>query len=183
MGAPVSDPDVPAAKSLYLAGPMRGYDLFNFPAFEDAERRLSRYFEVFSPPRHDLDSGFDPSLSLEAQAFDLAAAMEWDLHAIRLADIVVLLPGWEKSSGVYLEMHYARFCGRTIYTYKAIGDGELYELHQLGDRHDQPVRRREPLRNAIGGNAGKALERQLQARCASSTPRAARRGRSRNGST
>ena len=42
-------------KHIYIAGPMRGYPEFNFPAFYAAEERLrARGHAVFNPARRDV---------------------------------------------------------------------------------------------------------------------------------
>jgi Domain of unknown function (DUF4406) len=102
---------------VYLAGPMRGYDEFNFPAFRAAARALrAKGYEVFNPAESDENSGFDTSglsgtdTELEHAAFDLRSAIVTDLTWVgRHAEGVVTLDGWEKSSGANLEVGLARF--------------------------------------------------------------------------
>jgi hypothetical protein len=90
---------------------MRGYDRFNFPAFDKCAVTLRSWgWEVRSPAEHDRQGGFDESLN-SLEGFDLQAAMRWDLDAVLWASIVVLLPGWEASSGVAIELTVARAVG------------------------------------------------------------------------
>lgn len=101
----------------YVAGPMRGYDQFNFPAFDHCAKVLrSRGWEVRSPAEHDRDGGFDETRN-SLDGFDLRAAMRWDLESVCWADAVVLLPGWEKSSGVAIELTAARAIGNQLLTF------------------------------------------------------------------
>lgn len=98
---------------IYLAGPMRGYPRHNFPAFLAAAAHLREAgYEVVSPAEHDLDLGFDPELSVEEQGFDLAAAFTWDIQQVLACEAIVLLPGYENSTGAMIELNVARMCGK-----------------------------------------------------------------------
>lgn len=106
---------------VYLAGPMRGYERYNFPAFEEAAKELRDVpIEVLSPAEHDLERGFDPDLSLEENNFSMEASMEWDLAAVLESDAVVVLPGWQKSTGVGHEVAVARATGRPVLEYPSL---------------------------------------------------------------
>lgn len=109
---------------VYLAGPMRGHKLHNFPAFMRAAMDLrSRGFYVFNPADCDIAEGFDPSKAIDhpdnAEAFDLAEAFEWDFNCIKNSEAVVLLPGWENSKGVQAELVLAMALEKRVYEYKA----------------------------------------------------------------
>ncbi|HZU73574.1 MAG TPA: DUF1937 family protein [Acidimicrobiales bacterium] len=94
--------------AVYLAGPMRGYVNFNFPAFDEAAAYLRELgIEVISPAEHDREQGFDETQN-SLEGFDLKAALLWDLEQIAEASAVVVLPGWESSQGVDLELHFAQ---------------------------------------------------------------------------
>lgn len=104
----------------YLAGPMRGYPLFNFPAFLMAARVLTaRGFEIVSPAEKDLEAGFDPSRPVEGQNFDIGAAFRWDFEAVVKARGIILLPGWENSTGAKAERLVA-----------ALSELEVYQLDE-----------------------------------------------------
>lgn len=100
---------------VYLAGPMRGYPQFNFPAFHEGTKRLKAVgYEVFSPAQSDLDNGFDPANmtgtheDLDQAGFNLRDALTADLSWIcQNADAVVVLQGWEESKGAQAEVHTA----------------------------------------------------------------------------
>ena len=91
-------------KRIYLAGPMSGLDQFNFPAFERAAAalRADGHF-VFSPAENDyLLFGSDFLENPERASY--AKCLEDDLRWIcRYAEVIALLPGWEKSAGVKVE--------------------------------------------------------------------------------
>jgi hypothetical protein len=100
----------------YLAGPMRGYPLYNFPAFLMATRILtSRGFQIMSPAEKDIEAGLDPSRGLEEQGFDMGAAFQWDVRAVADTVGTILMPGWEKSTGAKLERAIAKMCQKEIY--------------------------------------------------------------------
>jgi|SRR5579859_4839098 len=92
-------------RAIYIAGPMRGYPLFNFPAFDEATADLrAEGWRVFSPAEHDRQCGFDPARSLEAQPdFHVTEAFRWDVESILNADAVYFLDGWEASQGANTE--------------------------------------------------------------------------------
>lgn len=102
---------------VYLAGPMRGYPQFNFPAFTDAVWRLREAgYEVISPAEHDLEQGFFPFAmtgdeDLSELGFDLRVAFGWDLMQVTKADAICVLPGWEKSKGARAEVAAAAAIG------------------------------------------------------------------------
>ena len=79
-----------------------------FPAFHEAAKDLrGRGFVVLNPAEHDEEQGFDSSRDT-VETFDIANAMHWDISAILRSDAMVLLPGWETSKGVGIELTVAR---------------------------------------------------------------------------
>jgi hypothetical protein len=107
---------------VYLAGPMRGYPDFNFPAFFEATKDLeARGYEVLSPAAHDVEIGLDyTNPDLVGQGFDLEKSMEWDLGSVLVSDAVVVLPGWRASTGVGHEVAVARVTGRPVLEYPSL---------------------------------------------------------------
>lgn len=94
---------------LYIAGPMRGIPDFNFPAFDAARDRLNAAGHRGISPA---DS--DRSLLKDrpgAAAADLTPeeCMQRDIELISMVDGIVLLEGWEYSSGAITEIAFARF--------------------------------------------------------------------------
>lgn len=100
---------------IYLAGPMRGYPEFNFPAFMKAAEDLRMLgHEVFNPAerdnmRHGTDISKGNHNGCEEQAardhgFSLREALAIDLEFIcKEAEGIVLLPGWGNSKGACAE--------------------------------------------------------------------------------
>ena len=102
---------------IYLAGPMRNFPLFNFPAFDKAAAELREQgHDVFSPADHERDNGFDESKPLEENSYTLRDAMLADLtYIITQAQAVVVLPDWESSRGAVAEVHTAFCIGVPVY--------------------------------------------------------------------
>jgi hypothetical protein len=107
---------------IYLFGPMRGYEDFNFAAFKAAQEKLeSLGHEVFSPAERDLKAGFDPrgrgtDAELAKKAFDLREALAEDLEWICLrAQALVGLEGWPASAGSLAEVHTAKALGIPVF--------------------------------------------------------------------
>lgn len=88
---------------LYLAGPMRGYENLNFPAFHAAAEKLREQgHSVFCPAENDIGE-------------DLRRAFAMDTQWICLcADGIALLPGWEESKGATAEHALATALGLKV---------------------------------------------------------------------
>ena len=105
-------------KKYYIAGPMRGYPEFNFPAFYAAADYLrARGHFAFNPAERDAATGFDPTgfrgdtSELEDVKFDLRAALAADCEFLcKEATHVYMLPGWANSKGANAE----RFLGLAL---------------------------------------------------------------------
>lgn len=96
---------------VYLAGPMTGLPLFNFPAFDEAEARLRALgYDVINPAQLDRDVGFDPATTVVSKEF-LRDALRRDLSALCDADAIAMLPGWERSGGARVEWTLATHLG------------------------------------------------------------------------
>lgn len=124
---------------IYVAGPMRGYPEFNFPAFKDATTWLrSKGHEVFNPAEsdnehHGTDIGAgnatgDEALAAAQHGFSLREALGRDSHYItQEADAIYMLVGWEKSTGAQAEWALARAMGLLIFYQGGIEDYEFKE--------------------------------------------------------
>ncbi len=98
----------------YIAGPMRGYDQFNFPAFDAAEKdAVSKGLSVISPAQMDRANGIDPinnpgsAASAETESLNEIIARDCEtLVALstEAQDGMILLPGWEDSTGARAEV-------------------------------------------------------------------------------
>lgn len=103
-------------KKVYLAGQMSGVPFFNFPAFKEAAKKLrDRGYIVFSPAEKDIERAGEFQLNCpNGSAEELVACnvpqityrecMKLDLNYIMdQAEVIALLPGWEKSPGACVE--------------------------------------------------------------------------------
>lgn len=115
--------DLLAGKRIFLSGPMRGRPEFNFDSFATARIHLRSFgLDVFCPAEQELADGFNPNFldghmdELREHGFDLAEALARNIEQILKRDIVVVLPGWESSTGTRTEMSVAFKHGKKVYT-------------------------------------------------------------------
>jgi hypothetical protein len=124
-------------KRVYIAGPMRGYPNFNFPAFDAAAKRgRDLGYVVISPAELDRGQGFseqgqDGKVNdqghNETVTLDFMKGAAWrDFKAIvgdrpdqfrptnAGCDAVAMLAGWEKSRGARAEKAIAEWVGLDI---------------------------------------------------------------------
>lgn len=94
--------------SVYLSGPMTGLPEYNYPAFNAAARRLrSMGYFVFNPAE-----SFDGDTSRPREDY-----MRKDIEMLLQADMVALLPGWERSKGVAVELAVATSLGLLLHPF------------------------------------------------------------------
>lgn len=111
----------------YLAGPMRGYPLWNFPAFDHAAAWLRRGgWQIVNPAELDRATGFSEHTTELPDGF-IHEAMRRDIEALLNVEAIVLLPGWRDSVGAQMEVGIAEALGLAIYE---ISVSEPYTLTQ-----------------------------------------------------
>ena len=157
-------------KRVYLGGPMRGYPMFNFPAFHAVALDLRmRGAIVYDPAEEDEAEGFNPA---QDDPDDMRVYMMRDLPALLCSELMVLLPGWEHSRGCSMETWVAAGCGIPMRTYSGwmpvSGDSWLLarravscimEARQAGAaRHPGESGRTEDWINHYAAAAGHAAE-------------------------
>lgn len=92
-------------KIAYIAGPMTGLRDLNHPAFHAAAVFYrNQGLEVVNPAELCPDSSDSWN-----------ECMRKDIAAMMVCDSVIMLPGWEKSTGATLERHIAVKLGMTIH--------------------------------------------------------------------
>jgi hypothetical protein len=98
---------------LYIAGPMRGQPLMNFPRFNVTAMKFRKKGHiVFNPAEADVNAdGFNPETD---KPLELAHYMVRDLPEVCQADAVVVLPDWQHSQGACMEVMTAIALGKTI---------------------------------------------------------------------
>ena len=105
---------------VYIAGPMNGIPDFNFPAFHAAEDLLvGMGWDVVSPARDNEVNGYAEGSDATTATDTPQAHMEYmrrDILLILGVEGVVLLPGWERSSGANVELAVARAIGLDVFT-------------------------------------------------------------------
>ena len=105
------------AKKIYIAGPMSGYPLYNFPAFDAArDHLLGLDYTVYSPADHDRDRGHDPTQHPEGydwskfpESLDKNQTILLDVELVINCDCIYMLDGWEKSKGALAEKAVAEW--------------------------------------------------------------------------
>ena len=104
---------------VYIAGPMRGHDQYNFPAFDAvAEELRDEGCEVVNPADLDRAAGFDPSDLPDdwdwnelPDGVDSSEYADRDLDALATCDAIYMLPGWRQSTGATAEYAVAKWRG------------------------------------------------------------------------
>lgn len=128
-------------KRIYIAGPMRGIPLYNFPAFDNAAHMLSiceetSEFLAVSPADIDRGCGFDPNdlpedwdwNYMHSSVGTLEEVIERDFRALRTCHAIYLLKGWEESTGARAEAALAEWMGLEVF----------YEQHGLPVKGNPP---------------------------------------------
>lgn len=163
---------------LYLAGPMAGIHNFNRDAFDWVASKLrARGEEVVSPAEFD-DIEHEPSSDpWTVDARSRATYLERDFGFVLGVDGIVLLPGWETSTGANAELWVARVTGKLVYRWEddlvapdgtggLVYDPDSYPSDALLQTHMRSVTRTplqavwyaaavDQLRNAILGASGR----------------------------
>lgn len=110
-------------KKIYIAGPMRGYADWNFPAFDYAAEQLKEEdWHVLSPT--DIDRLYEgwgdvPPEGLDPGEEDFKRFIRRDLDILlefspENGDGVYMLKGWAYSKGAILEKALAEFLGLVV---------------------------------------------------------------------
>jgi hypothetical protein len=106
---------------VYIAGPMRHYPEFNFPAFDEAEHLLTVLgYHPISPASIDRDvDDFDPAgmtgFEPDWGNCELSTIIERDIAAVISCNSIYMLRGWERSNGATAEHAVAVWAGLNIY--------------------------------------------------------------------
>ncbi len=94
--------ELPKGTKLYLAGPMTGYEDYNYPVFHRVEEVLTEQgYQVINPAKF-----FNGDQTLPKKTY-----LKKDIQELVECDAVVLLPGWEFSTGARIESGVASLMG------------------------------------------------------------------------
>jgi hypothetical protein len=100
---------------IYIAGPMSGYEDWNFPAFFEAEEQLKELgHETLNPATNDganLETAIQNAISARDNGATWSSYMRRDLSNLVLSDSLCLLPNWQSSKGALLEVQVAEALG------------------------------------------------------------------------
>lgn len=112
-----------ARVKVYLCGPMSGKPDGNFPAFKAAARTLrARGLDVVSPielnEADGISAALDPGHPRRAEFL----ARDVRIVADDSIDALVMLRGWEHSTGAQLEATVARGLGKPLLSYPFLGE-------------------------------------------------------------
>lgn len=134
---------------LYIAGPMAGHYNFNYDSFNWVARRLrADGNEVINPAELD-EYQDDSTLPGEADKENWnvggkrrAAYLRRDFRHLIECDGLVLLPGWQNSTGANAELWVARTLALLVYRWDdslqrpdgQVGGGLVYERHARPSR-------------------------------------------------
>jgi len=106
-------------KKIYIAGPMTGYEDFNFTCFDFAEEGLSDLnWNPINPAEIDRAHGFWPDMVDDNHKFsniDMGLMLSRDILAISQCEAIFMLIGWEESKGANMEKTFAEIIGIDIY--------------------------------------------------------------------
>lgn len=109
--------------SYYLAGPMSGYEDYNFPYFAKAALRLREQgYSILSP--HEIDHGETPA---QRGSKPYAEYLKAGLRVLLACDGIILLPGWMKSRGATAELDLALKVEMSVWHY-SLNMSYPYEL-------------------------------------------------------
>lgn len=105
-------------KQVYIAGPMTGYEEFNYPLFH----RHAVRWEAEGWAVHNPATSFNGNANLPYRLYMQAA-----INLLMQADAIALLPGWEESKGAKLECLIGQRLGLAFY------NAETMKKMRLGD--------------------------------------------------
>lgn len=101
------------AMKIYIAGPMKGWPDWNYPAFNAAEARLrAAGASVVNPAALGEKYGSPAEIDADPQKMD-ALVLE-ELQALGTCEAIYLLPSWQWSRGARKELQLALARGLSI---------------------------------------------------------------------
>lgn len=109
--------------TVYVAGPMTGYEDFNFRAFFTASDTLRGFgYGVINPAENDGPTLDEAIVNAHASTGTWVDYMRRDIRHLSRVDAVCVLPGWQASKGATFEVDIAKRLGLPI---MCLSDGVL----------------------------------------------------------
>jgi hypothetical protein len=108
------EPAIERPLRIYVAGPMRGYKDFNFPAFDAKRDEINALGHVAVSPA-DLDREAGDVDEKAGVAPPIEVCMHRDIAALLECDAIAFLDGWEYSEGALNEQTVGRILGLKFY--------------------------------------------------------------------
>ena len=107
---------------IYLAGPMTAYGNYNFPLFDYVTEKLraTGHCEVFSPAEHARKELGELEIIQKMDKAELEYAIRHYLFPDQVswictqADAMLMLPGWQQSTGAKIEREIALYFHKTV---------------------------------------------------------------------
>lgn len=104
--------------TVYLSGPMTGYENFNREAFDDAATVLREQGYTVIVPGDGEEYDDIELISMEVARQKREFFLSRDIDFIQeVADVLVVLPGWMRSEGAKLEVAVAQAIGIPVFTF------------------------------------------------------------------
>ncbi len=102
-------PELSKSDIVYLAGPMTGYDNYNFRAFDDTERLLHKRYGCSVVNPAEVDRAVQVHAVMEGRSKREMTEFFMDLNTatIKKCTALALLEGWEDSAGARHELAMA----------------------------------------------------------------------------
>jgi hypothetical protein len=110
--------------TIYVAGPMRGYENYNYPAFDRCARVLREQgWTVINPAELDREAGkpmadpmaFSPDTNYEDHEFMRTALLRDVVAICKDCTAIYMMSNWERSKGANAELALAKALGLDIY--------------------------------------------------------------------
>ena len=122
-------PKTENGRKIYIAGPMRGLPDFNYQKFNAVEAELAANgWNVSNPVK--IGEKFGTAEEINGSAILLEAVMQSELLAVKLADAIFLLRGWQHSEGARMELAAALEKSADVYLEE--NDAPAYDPNLVG---------------------------------------------------
>ena len=101
----------------YIAGPMRGHEMNNFPSFFEAALVLRQHgWGIENPAEYDIAAGVDPSKQEKDWPITVREMLRTDFRLIlEKCNAIIMLEGWQQSVGARMELAIAYHIGLPVF--------------------------------------------------------------------